>query len=253
MISKMKAVNLNGTQTLFNMDTVNTPEQFWKLANETRLKTGYQADEKLKFLTTASFDALKQICRQYRYFTGDYPNNLAILISKLPQGNFKSILGEILNEELGEGNTSKSHLKLYDRFLFSLGMTEDELEASIPIENQKILEQTQQLIAKNSASYGIGMVGMGAECLCQIYLSVMYEFMIKNPCFQERKQSLDLEFWDFHAGEADIEHRQKVQQLINETIGEDPSCLQELSAGYFQAKANWDLFWENNYKFVNYQ
>lgn len=97
------------------------------------------------------------------------------------------------------------------------------------------------------------MVGMGAECLCQIYLSIMYEFMMKNPYFQARKQSLNLDFWDFHAGEADIEHREKVQKLINETIGEDPSCLQELSTGYFQAKAHWDLFWENNYKFVNSQ
>lgn len=83
------------------------------------------------------------------------------------------------------------------------------------------------------------------------YFSYMYEYMMKNPCFEERKQSLDLEFWDFHSGEPDIEHREKVQALINETIGEDPSCLQELSAGYFQAKRNWDLFWENNYKFVS--
>lgn len=226
-----------------------TCEQFWALADETRLMTEYRIDEKLNFLENVSLETLQQICLQYRYFTQDFPDNLGILISKLPQGEFKSLLGEILHEELGEGDTKGAHLRLYDQFLLSIGIDEAELENSIHPENQIILQEIQDLVKENSGIYGIGMVGMGGECLCQIYLATMYDYLLKNPYIQANKDQINWDFWTFHAGEADVIHRQKVRKAINDVVSSVPSSIDDLAAAYLKAKNNWDQFWNNNFNF----
>ena len=223
-------------------------DAFWNIADETRLETEYKVDKKLKFLQNASHEALQNICLQYRYFTKDFPDNLAVLLAKTPQGNFKSLIGEIVSEELGEGNPERAHLRLYDNFLVSIGISENILEKSLYPENTALLNEIRQLTFRQSQAYGIGLVGMGGECLCQIYLSNMYDNLIKNPYIQQHQKSIDWEFWNFHIGEADIIHRQKVRQAINEIVQVDPSSVEDLASGYLKAKHNWDTFWNNNYK-----
>ena len=223
-------------------------DAFWNIADETRLETEYKVDKKLKFLQHASHEALQDICLQYRYFTKDFPDNLAVLLAKTPQGNFKSLIGEIISEELGEGNPACSHLRLYDNFLVSIGIPENSLEKSLYPENATLLNEIRQLTFRQSQAYGIGLVGMGGECLCQIYLSNMYDNLIKNPYIQQHKNSINWEFWNFHIGEADILHRQKVRQAINEIVQVDPSSVEDLASGYLKAKHNWDTFWANNYE-----
>ena len=224
-----------------------TTEQFWVMAEETRLQTEYRVDTQLNFLKSLSLDTLKQICLQYRYFTQDFPDNLAVLISKLPQGNLKSLLGEILNQELGEGNPSRSHLRLYDNFLLSLGISEDILETSVHPENDALLSELRLLTSSQPAAYGIGLVGMGGECLCQIYLANMYENLLKNPYLEANKEQIDWQFWTFHAGEADVSHRRQVRQMIDEVVSKEPKSVEYLAAGYLKAKGNWDQMWNHNF------
>ena len=223
-------------------------KEFWNIADETRLETEYRVDEKLQFLQTASLEALQKICLQYRYFTKEFPDNLGVLLSKVPHGNFKSLIGEIVSEELGEGNPERAHLRLYDNFLVSIGISKDVLESSLYDNNENLLSEISQLTLTQSKTYGIGLVGMGGECLCQIYLSNMYDNLVKNPYIQKHKKSIDWEFWNFHVGEADIIHRQKVRQAINEVVNEDESSVNDLASGYLKAKHNWDTFWHNNYE-----
>lgn len=223
-------------------------DAFWNIADETRLETEYKVDKKLEFLQSASHEALQNICLQYRYFTKDFPDNLAVLLAKTPQGNFKSLIGEIVSEELGEGNPERAHLRLYDNFLVSIGIPENILEKSLYPENATLLNEISQLTFRQSQAYGIGLVGMGGECLCQIYLSNMYDNLIKNPYIQQHKNNINWEFWNFHIGEADIIHRQKVRQAINEIVQVDPSSVEDLASGYLKAKHNWDTFWTNNYE-----
>ncbi len=222
-------------------------DSFWSLADETRLETEYRVDKKLKFLQTASRESLQSICLQYRYFTKYFPDNLAVLLAKTPHGNFKSLIGEIVSEELGEGNPKRAHLRLYDNFLLSIGIPENVLEDSLYPDNAILLDEISQLTLTRSKTYGIGLVGMGGECLCQIYLSNMYDNLVKNPYIQSNSKNIDWEFWHFHTGEADIIHRQKVRQAINEIVNADPSSVNDLASGYQKAKHNWDTFWSNNY------
>ncbi|MBO3461072.1 iron-containing redox enzyme family protein [Aetokthonos hydrillicola Thurmond2011] len=222
-------------------------DEFWMMADEARLETEYLADEKLHYLQRASLETLQRICLQYRYFTKEFPNNLGILIAKLPYGKLKSLLAEILAEELGEGEEKKAHLKLWDNFLISIGISDSVFESSINSENKALLEEIKQLTISQSPAYAVGLCGMGGECLCQIYLSTMYKNLIQNPYIQDNKANIDWEFWKFHVGEADIIHRQLVRQAINEMTDINPSCVEDLAAGYQKAKHKWDTFWNNVY------
>ena len=225
-----------------------TRDEFWTIADHSRLEAEYLADEKLQYLQHAPLEALQQICIQYRHFTKEFPDNLAILISKAPYGKFKSLTAEILAEELGEGDHENNHLQLWDNYLLSIGINQDLFEDSLSEENKSLLDEIKQLTLNKPTTYVIGLCGMGGECLCQVYLSTMYKYLIKNPYIKENKHTIDWDFWNFHVGEADIIHRQKVRDAINEIVDADPSTVDDLTAGYQKAKHNWDTFWKNNYK-----
>ena len=129
------------TETIIQPSHQITLEQFWQLANDTRLETEYFTAQNLQYLQTAPIEALRQICLQYRYFVRDYPNNLSILVSKLPYGNLKSLMAQILAEELGSGQFQKTHLTLWDNFLKSIGIDLQVLEDSLHPNNFKLLAE----------------------------------------------------------------------------------------------------------------
>ncbi len=241
------------TDSIIQPKTPMTLEKFWELANDTRLETEYLSDQKLQYLQTAPLDVLQQICLQYRYFVRDYPNNLSLLVSKLPYGNFKSLMAEILADELGSGQFQKTHLKLWDNFLISLGIQTQALENSLHPNNSQLLSQLQQLTLEKPVGYVIGLCGMGGECLCQVYLTAMYKYITLNPYIQSHQETIDWEFWEIHVGEEDIRHRLMVKNAINQIIQAEPSQIQELAAGYQKAKSNWDQFWQNNYQLAQSQ
>lgn len=236
------------SQAIANPETQITLEQFWKLADDTRLETEYLTDQKLQYLEDAPLEVLQQICLQYRYFVRDYPNNVSILISKSPYGNFKSLMAEILADELGSGHFQRTHLNLWDNFLTSIEVESEALENSLHPDNSQLLAELEQLTIDRPVGYVIGLCGMGGECLCQVYLTAMYKYITLNPYMQRNKENIDWKFWDIHTGEEDIRHRIMVKNAINELIELEPSSLQDLAAGYKKAKSNWDEFWNNNYR-----
>ena len=245
---QLTEAQLEATKIRIKPETQITIPQFWLLADDTRLKTEYLAEQKLQYLSSAPLEILQQICLQYRYFVRDYPNNLAILISKTPYGEFKSLMAQILADELGNGDFKGTHLRLWDQFLISIGLNPEVLDNSIHPGNLKLLAELRQLTLNKPVAYVIGLCGMGGECLCQVYLSAMYEYITLNPYMQHNRENIDWNFWQIHIGEEDISHRLMVREAINEIINAKPSSLPDLAAGYQKAKSNWDNFWENSYK-----
>lgn len=245
---ELTQAQLEATEIRIKPETQITLPQFWRLADDTRLKTEYLAEQKLQYLPRAPLGILQQICLQYRYFVRDYPNNLAILISKTPYGEFKSLMAQILADELGNGDFKGTHLKLWDEFLIGIGLSPEVLDNSIHPDNLKLLAELRQLTLNKPVAYVIGLCGMGGECLCQVYLTAMYEYMTLNPYIQSNKENIDWKFWQIHIGEEDIRHRLRVREAINQIINVKPSSLPDLAAGYQKAKSNWDTFWENSYK-----
>lgn len=226
--------------------TVTTMAEFWNLADESKLNAQYSSDEKIAFLEHASAADIRKICIQYRYFVVNYPNNLATLVGRLPYGELKSILAEILAEELGSGEQDGAHIVWYDRFLRSIGVTEEELENSLYKENAAILDEIAARCSARSFEHVVGVCGMGGECLCQIYLTNMHKYLVRNAFIRD-SPGIDWHFWTYHIGEADIEHRRIVRRAIDRMMMSADS-VRDLSEGYDWGKRIWDEFWTNNYK-----
>jgi hypothetical protein len=225
---------------------INRLDEFWQLADETKLLEQYRIDHNLKYLQSASLPVLQQIFVQYQFFTQYYINDLAILISKLPFGELKSILADILDDELGHGKHERAHPNLYDNFLLSIGVNENLLTQENPICLASLKKMRASLITQ-SAAYGIGLRGMGGECLCQIYLATMHHYFAKNPVIIAKQDQISWDFWDIHIGEEDIHHQQIVRQAINNLLLSEPTLITDLTAGYIESKNAWDQFWQEIY------
>jgi len=221
-------------------------ESFWQFADITQTSEKYKIDKNLQYLAIAPLDRLKKIFVQYRFFTHYYITDLAILISKLPFNNLRSILAEILSEELGDGNARYSHPELYDDFLRSIGIPPSSLVQS-DANCIRYLENIRSSLIQRSWAYGVGLRGMGGECLCQIYLATMHEYFSKNPAIQAL-DNIAWKFWEIHIGEEDLHHQRIVRAAINEAMSSQPNIADDLMTGYIESKMAWDDFWQQIFK-----
>lgn len=222
-------------------------EKFWAFADTARTETEYRADNKLMRLADAPLSVLQKIFIQYRYFTIFYISDLALLVAKLPFGNLRSLLADFLNDELGNGCTEGCHAQLYDDFLMSIGVHGDSLDLSPNHENIRLLQDLQNRVHSEPTAYGIGLRGMGGECLCQVYLSAMHSHFIKNPHIQRIRDRVSWTFWDIHTGDIDIAHREKLKLAIRAFVTASPDKLDQLASGYKDAKSMFERFWGNIY------
>jgi hypothetical protein len=218
-------------------------QEFWNRAEASWMEAEFLADGKLRTLQTLPMSALRRIFVQYRYFTIYYIADMALLVHRLPFGKLRSLLAEFLSEELGEGSAPNAHPNLYDAFLLSVGA---DLAACKPIpSNIALLEDISQRVVQESCAQGIGLRGLGGECLCQLYLAAMHLHFSRNPAIVAIADKIDWRFWEIHIGEIDILHRVRLRAAIDEEINQSPECEQEIRVGYERSKAAWDQFWTN--------
>ena len=217
---------------------------FWRFADGAKEATEALAAQKMTALPQMPIEALRRFCTQYRFFTIDYISDLALLLAKLPFGGLRSLLSEILAEELGEGDANKAHPEIYDRFLISIGVAPEALEHRLPA-NRDVLGGLTDELRERGPAFGVGLRGMGGECLCQTYLAVMFEHMREHPYMREHADRIDWEFWTIHTGEADIVHGELTRAAIDEYLRKDPSVLPELAEGYERSITAWNQFWQN--------
>jgi hypothetical protein len=220
----------------------NSRESFWELTDSTKMGEKFRIDQNLRSLEHMPLEMLQNVLIQYRFFTHYYIADLALLISKLPFGKLRTILADILNEELGEGDPNDSHPALYDQFLLSIGVSKESLEMA-DIHCIRNLHQIQQSLLEQSWSYGVGLRGMGGECLCQIYLSTVHEYFSKNSAIVAMQDSVAWKFWDIHTGEVDLHHQEIVRAAIDDLLVSEPEVTNDLFDGYNESRSAWDRFW----------
>lgn len=216
---------------------------FWELADMTKAGERYKIDKNLQYLKIAPLEVLLKVFVQYRFFTHYYITDMAILISKLPAGELRSILADILREELGNGKAEDAHPELYDAFLRSMGIP-DAVLAQADTYCLQNLEGIQQSLHNKSWAYGVGLRGMGGECLCQIYLATMHHYFSENLAVIAMHDRIDWRFWDIHIGEVDLHHQIIVRGAINQLIEQQPELANDLIDGYLESKQAWDDFWQ---------
>ncbi|HUG23692.1 iron-containing redox enzyme family protein [Piscinibacter sp.] len=223
-------------------------DRFWQLADDLQEKTVSHAKELFSYAETANPDDLLSLLIQYRFFTIYYIPDIAILVARMRDGQLRSFLADILTDELGNGDPAKAHPRLYDDFLKSIGAPLDLLDDLAVKDNIEMLQgiRGKLIDPRTSTAYGVGLRGMGGECVCQVYLSRFHEHIVKNPFIRQRRADVDWTFWDLHVGEHDIEHRLKTRQLIDEEIvSRGATDIVELEQGYRESMASWSAFWSN--------
>jgi len=222
--------------------------KFWRLADELQERTLGHAQQLFTYAESAEPRQLLSLLIQYRFFTIYYIPDIAILIARLRDGRLRSFLAGILSDELGCGDPLMAHPRLYDDFLESIGAANQDLDALAIRDNLALLDDVRRKLVdpERSTAYGVGLRGMGGECVCQIYLSRFYEHMIQNRFIRERRADIDWRFWDLHVGEHDIAHRLQTRQLIQEeVISQGPAAARALGEGYAESMASWSRFWAN--------
>lgn len=219
-------------------------QAFWQFADTAKEATEALAGQKMAALPHLPVEALRQVCTQYRFFTIDYISDLAVLLAKLPFGGLRSLLSQILAEELGEGDADNAHPQVYDRFLASIGVAPGQLQRCLPA-NRAILGELTGELSRRGPAFGVGLRGMGGECLCQTYLSVMFEHLRDHPYVRENEDRIDWEFWTIHTGEQDIIHGELTRKAIDDYLRQEPGALPELARGYERSISAWNLFWQN--------
>jgi hypothetical protein len=222
-----------------------TIPEFWAEADAARVATEQKAMAQMQHLSSAPIDSLRRVLLQYRYFTTYYIRDLALLLARLPFGKLRTFLGHVLSEELGEGDHLLAHPQLYDSFLLSIGVEPGVLQDSALPGNVVLLDQITHELQHQSVGYGIGVRGMGGECLCHTYLMLLHDSVRKNPYIQAHAHQIDWRFWEIHTGPVDFAHVEQVRSTISELAQAQPELLPEIVAGYRSSIAVWDGFWRN--------
>jgi hypothetical protein len=222
---------------------INTIEAFWEMTEIDKTNEKYKIDKNLRYLKLAPLPILRKIFVQYRLFTEYYITDLALLISKLPAGELKTILAGILYDELGNSNAQDAHPKLYDDFLMSIGIPPSAMQKTDPF-CLRNLQEVQNSLLRHHWAYGVGLRGMGGECLCHIYLNTMHEFFSQNQEIINMQTHIDWKFWEIHIGEVDFHHQEIIRSAINELIVLQPEVADDLIAGYQESKQSWDRYWD---------
>jgi hypothetical protein len=223
-----------------------TMPEFWKMAGAAWSTARHLADRNVQGLATADLPRLRSVLIQYRWFTSYFTGDLAVLVYKLPPSSLRTLLGQFVAEELGMGDPSQAHPAMYDRFLIGLGVTPEQLETQADPRNLALLADMREKLLSQPYMYGVGLRGMGAECLCQVYLEAVHHYLLKNPEVASRRKSLDWTFWDIHASEADQMHGEMTRQYIERLATEDN--IPQLAAGYIEAERMFMQFWSHAYE-----
>ena len=225
-------------------------EDFWHRADADALRMKYSLDVNLNVLQALPAADLRQLLLEYYAFTDRYTEDLGILLGRLGEGQLKDTLGDILEDEQGRGADLRSHRRLYSDFLVSLGIPAARVIDYRNAANLSILDQVTSRLRTCSLPFAIGARGMGGECLCQIYLEVMYEKFIKNPSVAAEKDRIEWEFWEIHTGPVDQVHRERTREAISSFFTDRPGDVEELSKGFEYGLGSWDAFWRNAFRVI---
>ncbi len=209
---------------------------FWTYFDEVKLTEEIFVNSQFSTIPNWSLEKLQKVSINYRWLVKSHSNHLALMISRLPESHFKSLIAEILNDEQGNGQYERSHLYLWDNFLRSI-------EVSNISNNSIEFDPMLTLINNSSIDFVIGLEGVGVECICAVYLEVFEHFIKQHSYVIENKHKIDWEFFDIHVRGEDIHHKQMIREAVEQLIREKRINPDVLLVGYNKAKEIWRDTW----------
>jgi len=247
---------MNKTHPATDKVTLQEMEAFWQATEDFAVAEEISAQDSLQRLATCNLDEMILLFRHYRLFTIQHIDDLAIVFSRLPFGELKAFFSKVLYEEFGmetEGGFANNHVHLLDSLMVSMGADRgfcSDPTVELP-SNLELLNDITDQCLNASLPFAVGLRGMGTECLCQVYLTTIFNMVEKNPIFIANKDKLDLRFEQLHRGEVERLHRVHMREMIASLIRDNPEQLPELVEGYKKAQESFHVFFENIYLHID--
>lgn len=143
-----------------------------------------------------------------------------------PDENIQFVLSEIIHDEYGSGRLEDSHMQLYRRFMFGLGIQQaDTNKQEIIPELQEYISTMVQLTQGNDWLAAVAAVGVASEHPIPKYYTLLLNGFRKIPGINED----DLELFVGHI-ELDIEHSEQIENAILPYL-DDPNNQSSFSRG----------------------
>jgi hypothetical protein len=179
---------------------------------------------------------VQRVSLNYRWLFESHSSHIALLCSRLPESQFKSLICEIVNDEHGQGKYEKSHFSLWDNFLISI-------RVNTLSKNSVNFDSMRILINNSSIDFVIGLQGVGVECICAVYLAMFEKFLKQHPDIIENANNIDWEFFYIHVRGEDIHHKEMIREAVGELITEQRINPDLVLIGYNKAKVIWRETW----------
>jgi len=217
---------------------------------ETELRPKIWKILKHPFLTKMSEGKLalhqvRQFALQYDLYCAYFPRFLAAVAANVPDDPTRVCLVRNLWEEHGEGDLQHSHRTLFNRFLCSLGISENRRKATHPFAStRKYVEATLELCSSRNYLQGIGALSVGAES----FTAEEYELILTGLHKYQFLTESDLEFWSIHLEVDDNHYAMMLASLISCIHSEEELNLVELGA--LQAVELEISFWDGLYSSI---
>jgi pyrroloquinoline-quinone synthase len=138
---------------------------------------------------------LQYFVKQYNIYCNYFVRFLSACAANIPDDHTRMPIVENLWEEHGEGDVSKSHRELLEKFAVSIGLTHDELYNVQPLYSTSICVENLFAMSKDSHFLmSMGALGPGTEYFTSDEYARIAAGLKKYGRFTEA----DLEFWTVH-------------------------------------------------------
>ncbi len=186
-------------------------------------------------------EQLEKYSLDYRYWIRAFPGILAALIGRSPDPEFQFFMTQILHSELGSGDRTRMHFRLFERILRKLGLSDAEIESGPKF------EETRWLVSGMFALYGDKdlLRAMGAQYALEKQAFPMIEKLYLGFKHYKELTRDDLEYFELHLVE-EPEHLACMQECMARCV-ESPSDASRVEAGALACLDLIAAFWRRMY------
>lgn len=192
----------------------------------------------LEWLLFVSKEQNKFILKEYRYLVHRFAMWMGLTISKTENEIVRQLILPNFVEESGTIEGVKSHLKMFDDLLESVGI--NVLENYTPSKMTKEVENNFFTIFDNFNTYkALCVLGPSTEAISHQFLIPLQEITLKNF------PNADKEYLDIHLSEVEKEHAIAIEKAI-ENMEQTEKNLSKNKQEYIDIGFNLHkTFWDN--------
>lgn len=184
------------------------------------------------FITAVSSLKIFEIEKAKKFALLYYPHILrtrlyqASTLGITPDENIQFVLSEIIHDEYGLGDITRSHMQQYRKFMYALGLNDEQFREPIIIpELAHYIEVMTRLTQSKSWLAAVAAVGVASEHIIPKYYQLLLQGLRNIPSVKDD----DLELFIGHI-DLDIEHSRMVEGALLPYLDNDQN-RKEFSEG----------------------